>query len=196
VTRRHTASRVRYHILSRVTLKRRSVSQPGALTMKRDDLVRETYAHFGLAMYNAQVLEHGIVNAMVVARMPERDKITRSGIDAFMNRQFDSTLGQLVRELQRYVEVPNDLEESLRKALSRRNWLAHDYFRERAEDFVTDAGCHRMIEELGVAQRLFQGVDEKLTGLVRPIREKFGLTDEAIVAESQALMAKARVLDG
>lgn len=28
-----------------------------ALAMNRDDLVRDTYAHFGLAVYQAQVLE-------------------------------------------------------------------------------------------------------------------------------------------
>jgi hypothetical protein len=50
--------------------------------MNRDNLVRDVYAHFGLAMYKVQVLEHGVVNAMVVARMPDRDRITRQEIDA------------------------------------------------------------------------------------------------------------------
>ena len=59
--------------------------------MSRDDLVRDTYAHFGLALYKAQVLESGIVNAMVVARMPDRDRITRREIDSFMDRQLENT---------------------------------------------------------------------------------------------------------
>jgi hypothetical protein len=46
------------------------------LVMNSDEVVRDMYAHVGLAMYQAQVLEHSIVNAMVVARMPERDCIT------------------------------------------------------------------------------------------------------------------------
>jgi hypothetical protein len=36
--------------------------------MDQGDQIRDTYAHFGLAMYMAQVLEHGLVNAMVIAR--------------------------------------------------------------------------------------------------------------------------------
>lgn len=67
--------------------------------MNTDDLVRDTYAHFGLATFKAQVLEHGVVNAMVVARMPDRDRINRRDIDAFMDRQFEHTLGQLLGEL-------------------------------------------------------------------------------------------------
>lgn len=164
--------------------------------MNRDDLVRDTYAHFGLAIYKAQVLEHGIVNAMVVARMPERNKITRSDIDSFMDWQFENTLGRLIRELKKHVSVSADLEARLREALERRNWLAHDYFRERALEFVTDGGCHRMIEELGEAQRLFHAVDEQLTALVRPIRERFGISDEAIAAEVAASIHEAHDLDG
>ena len=71
--------------------------------MDRNDIVRDTYAHYGLAMYQAQVLEHGIVNAMVYARLPDRHRITRGEIDAFMGRQFERTLGALLRELKKYV---------------------------------------------------------------------------------------------
>lgn len=88
--------------------------------MTRDDLVLDTYAHFGLAIYQLQVLEHAVVNAMVVARMPNRDRITRRDIDAFMDWEFDRTLGQLFRELNKYVSVPDDLADVLRQALVKR----------------------------------------------------------------------------
>jgi hypothetical protein len=155
--------------------------------MNRDDLVRDTYAHFGLAIFKAQVLEHGIVNAMVVARMPDRHRISRSDIDAFMERQFENTLGQLLRELKKYTTVPKDISKVLAGALSTRNWLVHDYFRERAEEFVTDAGCQQMIAELEAAQRAFDLADERLSALVRPIRERFGVTDMAIANEVRKL---------
>jgi hypothetical protein len=164
--------------------------------MNRDDLVRDTYAHFGLAIFKAQVLEHGIVNAMVVARMPDRDRISRRDIDAFMDRQFDNTLGQLLRELKKYTAVPDDVSQVLAGALSTRNWLAHDYFRERAEDFVTDAGCHRMIAELEAAQQVFDQADQRLSVLLRPIRERFGVTDAAIANEVRKLSDGKSGLDG
>jgi hypothetical protein len=156
--------------------------------MNSDHLVRETYANFGLAIFKAQVLEHGIVNAMVVARMPNRDRIGRRDIDAFMDRQFENTLGQLLRELKNYAAVPNDLSQVLAEALSTRNWLAHDYFRERAQDFVTDSGCHRMMAELEAAQQTFDRADQQLDELVRPIRDRFGVTDAAIASEVRKLL--------
>ena len=107
--------------------------------MERDDLVRDVYAHFGLAMYLAQVLEHGIVNAMIAAKLPFRQTVTRQDIDAFMERQFKKPLGKLLQELTRHITVRGDLERVLTEALAMRNRLAHHYFRERAGDFVTAA---------------------------------------------------------
>ena len=65
-------------------------------TMNEDAQVREVYAHFGLPVYMAQVLEHALVNAMVVARLPQRARVTGSEIDDFMSEQFDAMLGKLI----------------------------------------------------------------------------------------------------
>ena len=37
-----------------------------------DALVRDTYVHFAVAMFWAQNLETEIVNAMIIARLPEK----------------------------------------------------------------------------------------------------------------------------
>jgi hypothetical protein len=160
--------------------------------MDRDDLVRDTYAHYGLAMYQAQVLEHGIVNAMVYARMPERNRVTRDEIDTFMGRQFEKTLGALLREIKKYVDVPADLAADLTEALRRRNHLAHEYFRERAEAFMTNDGCLRMIQELQDWQAFLRDVTGRLAELVRPIGERFGITADRVAAECESMIAAAR----
>jgi hypothetical protein len=159
--------------------------------MDRDALVRDTYAHYGLAMYQAQVLEHGVVNAMVYARLAERHRVTRDEIDAFMGLEFEKTLGALLRNLKTYVTVPDSLATSLPEALRLRNFLAHDYFRERAAAFMTEAGCLAMIEELQVWQEQFRGASRALTELMKPIGERFGITSEAIAGEAERMVAEA-----
>jgi hypothetical protein len=45
---------------------------PGATWPAEDEAsvqTREVYARYGLAMYKAQVLEHGMVNAVIISRM-------------------------------------------------------------------------------------------------------------------------------
>ncbi len=146
-----------------------------------DDLVRDTYAQFGVAVFRAQTLEVEIVNAMVIARLPEKDHTSRQEIDAFMNRPL--TLGQLLNELKKYVQVHDELKQTLREAWKKRNWLAHDYFKERARELMSSAGCNLMISELKEAEQLFWHAAHTLNTSVKQIRERFGITDEVLERE-------------
>lgn len=146
--------------------------------MNEDDLVRDTYAHFGLAVYWGQVLEHGIVNAMVVLQLSPRSTFTRNDVDAFMDTQFKNTLGKLIRNLKALTTIPVDLEDLLTRALKTRNWLCHDYFRERAVDFMNNDGRIKMIAELEECRELLITADRCLTETIKPIAESCGLTEE------------------
>ena len=74
-----------------------------------DALVRDTYVHFAVAMFRAQNLETEIVNAMIIARLPEKDHVTLQEIDAFRDQPFTYTLGKLIRQLKKYVSVHDEL---------------------------------------------------------------------------------------
>ena len=150
--------------------------------MDRDDLVRDVYAHFGLALYNAQVLEHGLVNAIVFASKVAERLPTLADFDALLGSNFERTLGGLIRELSNQVPVDPMLAELLKSALARRNWLAHHYFRERAVTFMNETGCTSMIAELQSAQELFRQADVALAQVVRPLFVHIGVTDRKIDA--------------
>jgi hypothetical protein len=155
-----------------------------------DEQTRDVYAHYGLAMYLAQTLEHGIVNALVILRLPEKDKYTRQDIDEFMEGRFQKTLGALLKHLKSEVELPSDLEPTLTEALNRRNYLAHHYFREKAECFVTRSGRDQMLQELQNDQQLFEIADEQLGKALKPFREKHGVTDSVYEEEYRRMCQK------
>jgi hypothetical protein len=155
-----------------------------------EETSKEVYARFGLAVYYAQVLEYGLVNAMVILRLlSHRQTVARdreqwrAAVDGFMDRQFQTTLGRMIKGFREGSDVPPDLEGLLGRALEKRNWLAHHYFRERADQFVTHAGRSRMLEELGVVRQLFEDADEALDSFVRPVRRRYGISDEWIERE-------------
>ena len=65
--------------------------------------IKDVYAHYGLAMYLAQYLEHGIVNALLYTKLIPQEK-PRAGVtrgfnsvdfekrfDIFMDEQFELT---------------------------------------------------------------------------------------------------------
>ena len=163
------------------------------------DEIKEVYARFGLAVYFAQVLEHGIVNALVsIDLIPNRRKHARTAeewgamVDSFMSRHFEKTMGRMLHELRSVTAVPADLEGLLRDALHRRNRLAHDFFRERAEDFLNATGRSAMLTEVDECRTAFQVADDRLDEVVAPMRRAAGLTDELIAREFDAMMTAAK----
>ena len=118
--------------------------------MDKDEHVKEVYAHFGLSMYLAQVLEHGIVNTFIFLELipKTKGKWDVNRFDCYLNGEFGKTLGQLISKLRSLVTINADLEALLVSALEKRNWLAHHYFRERAAQFMSASGRDLMIQEL------------------------------------------------
>lgn len=152
-----------------------------------DEHIKTVYTQFGLAVYLAQVLEHGLANALVSAELfprhaykPIRRKQWEREFDAFLGLQFQQTLGRLIRNFKKATLVPEDLERLLADALKRRNYLTHHFFREQAEAFMSHEGRELMIAELKKAQKLFEKADDLLSAVERPLREKYGMTDEKL----------------
>jgi len=159
--------------------------------MDEGDQIRDTYAYFGLAVYMAQVLEHGLVNAMLIASIAGGKKLSSADIDAFMDKKFELTLGRLIRDLRAHITVDDSLAQLLALALEKRNWLAHAYFRERANEIMTEYGRLAMMVELQTARDSFKAADDKLEEIVRPLRDRLGMTEEKIEAEMQRVLDEA-----
>jgi hypothetical protein len=150
--------------------------------MDKDEHIKEVYAYFGLSMYMAQVLEHGIVNAFVFLElMPKtKGKWTPDEFEAYMDGEFDKTLGRLIGKLRKLTTINNDMESLLTVTLKKRNWLAHHYFRDRAKEFMNSSGRDSMILELQQCRDLFKETDEKLEAVIMPLMKKVGITDEIL----------------
>lgn len=168
--------------------------------MNKDEHVKEVYAHFGLAVYLAQVLEFAIGHSIIYLELiPQKlkQKCTReqwiNDYDLFMHQHFKKTLGKMMKSLQFVTTIPEGLETLLSEALSKRNWLAHGYFRERAVDFNNEEGRNRMIQELQVAQLLFEHADNALELVFRPVREKYGITDEWLKTHMDQWISKYNI---
>lgn len=158
--------------------------------------VREVYARFGLAIYSAQCLEHGLVNAflylhLIPTKMPvSRSKEWEDEVDSFTSKHFEHTLGRMVKDLEKFTYVSTSLSKKLSEALKIRNWLAHDYFRERAREFLSSEGRMSMIKELDNATNILNEADIELSITLEPVLKKYGITEELIVKVSQEMRSK------
>lgn len=160
--------------------------------------IKEVYAHFGLALYLSQVLEHGLANALLLFDLvPNARKVATPEswpeiVDAFYEKKFERTLGALIAELKKYSGVTDSLNNILTKALKERNRLAHHYFRERAKEFISSIGREKMITELQESQRLFENADKDLEIILAPIREQYGYSKDTIESSIQTMMDESK----
>lgn len=159
------------------------------------DHIKEVYARYGLALYHAQVLEHGIVNSLtILSLLPSRRHFAESQdewgllVDEFMDRNFEKSMGQMITALRAVTTVPDDLEGLFRQALKKRNWLVHDFFRERVKDFLDSAGRDKMLAEVDGCRAGFEEADQRLAKIVDPLRNTAGITDKMLMEEFQRLV--------
>lgn len=156
--------------------------------------IKETFAHFGRAMYAASVFEAGLAISLMTLDFlrTEAVRLRKAGraafdrakyeadFDAFMKRQHAQSLGNLIRGLSKAVDLSPDLKSLIDQAKIRRDFLAHHFFRERAVEFASQAGRVAMIEELERDHDLFEEADRAIDALVRPHRAALGMTDEIL----------------
>jgi len=176
---------------------------PGAIWPVEDEesvQIREVYSRYGLAMYQAQVLEHGMVNAVIVARMlpTMREHPDRSAWEEAFDRAYDAelakTFGNMLRALEPLGLHP-DLLARLRAAKVVRDRLAHRFFREHDEDFMGRSGRTRMIAECEGAIERFGALDAELEEAMRPQRERHGITAEWVERHLNAALEHAMAKD-
>ena len=142
--------------------------------------IRGVYAKYGLAMYSAQCFETGLVNLLVSLKLKNREKITRSDIDLFMEKNYEKTLGGLIHSLKQVMKISENLETELKELLDTRNYLAHRYFRVKAIDFMKKDGRKRMLSELESIILKLENGDKKIDLIDSVICEQYGITNEMI----------------
>jgi hypothetical protein len=145
--------------------------------------VKTTFAHFGLACYQASVLEHEIVNILAANRLVAARRDAEQLLSDPWNDKFKETMGELVKQLVAHTQTDPELAVDLDEARRLRNHLAHGFWRDRADDFCTEDGRARMIAYLIKARKHFQDVDQRLTATIGTAAlQQGGVTPEIVDA--------------
>jgi len=150
--------------------------------------IKEVYARFGLAIYQAQCLERQLAILLSTEYGPGPTRMTRDQYDELLHSFFQKTLGSLINHLRKSIEIPDDLESILTETLKKRNWLAHHYFWEKAGQFMTAEGRITMIRELQSIADSFNRIDQQLTEISHIWAEHHGITEEIIQKHLEKLL--------
>ena len=154
---------------------------------------KEICAYYGAAMHMAQVLEHGIVNALFFLDFLPRIKSewTDKEYEEFFDGNFSKTFGTLVNSLKKVTTVPEAFDDLIRRSNKRRNYLAHTFFRENM-DVLYAGGFDEIVTRLNDDIELFREADAALTVILEPLWLENGWTIERIEAEAEKYQAELR----
>lgn len=155
---------------------------------REDDLddhnyqVREVYAQYGLSSYLGQVMEKGVVNLLTLHANIESPNPTQQSFDVFFEKFAGYTLGRLITAVEK--SFPEEVETiaALRRALPIRNFLAHDFFWDRAVQFMSFSGREAMFSEIVSMHEPFHSADVLVSALVHRVAEAGGITPEQFEA--------------
>jgi len=95
----------------------------------------------------------------------------------------EKTFGHLLNVVKSRVGIPKPILSNLEKSLRKRNWLAHDFFYNRAQHFTDSVGREEMIKELQGLILLFQVTDRMIDTVYMGVWASFGVTEEWINKE-------------
>lgn len=151
------------------------------------DQIREVYAYAGAALYFAQVLEHGLANLVVVTQIGSEIR-SLDALDARWEELFGLTMGRQLREALKIAEFSSDEIEQLEEALKSRNFLAHDFFRERAKELLSIAGRNKLLNELREMRQQFEDADALLEPRTDKLSTRLGVTREMRAQEVEKLL--------
>jgi len=158
---------------------------------REGDDAKEVFAFFGLAAYYAQVLEQELLLFASMLNLSGQTALTPAVVGELFARLEARTLGQLVREARQLTTIPLEVEVNLSRALRERNRLAHTFFAEHAQEFMSAGGRIRMIDELRAATEQFQAVDRAITALREPLSTRLGITKDVAQREFDRLVRAA-----
>jgi hypothetical protein len=143
----------------------------------------ETFARFGLAMFQAQCVERQVGILLATALNPQFLQTSPEDRERFFDTEFAKTLGNLVRALREQTTLAPEFESRLRRAVELRNWLSHHYFWKRAGSILTWDGREQMISELQETADFLGSMDMELTAISEKWLDRVGVSREAIEAE-------------
>lgn len=141
-------------------------------------LIKEAYAHFGLAYYLSECVHKELCHIQVFASFQSASHITRPRMEEKLSYAYSLTLGQLKDQIKD--QLPQDLLSKLDFALEQRNFLAHHFWFERAHLVFSTHGLESIIDELESMAELFRDLDLELSEFAKPEYEKLGLTEDIV----------------
>ncbi len=149
-----------------------------------EEIAKEFYAQYGLAMHNAHILETGLLELYAIKRYIN-ETLTEKQYYQILSNKEKLTLGQLNNKLFKLNFLEPTLKQNLIKANKNRIFLAHRFWWEKDIEFDNHNALVKLRMEISFYINHFISVMTPINQIINKIRtnnnlkieEKIGLSD-------------------
>lgn len=129
------------------------------------------------------MLEHNIVNSIIYHDYLPSNLAsgTSAELHKYSEDQFSKTMGRMLKKLRETMALDPELESLLNECIRSRNWIAHNFFKERFDKFEKPADRRTVIDELIYASENFDKANLALFALTILAAKKHGLPIEQLL---------------
>ena len=159
------------------------------LDYNEDEQHKELYAQFGLCIYFFQVLEHQLINMILLSAKEKNLILSQTDYDAFFYSYSDKAMGTLQRKVIELYNLPENDQLKLENIRKKRNYFVHNYFKNHSENFSSVSKRLKMLNEFIETREQIQYMDEKLEALCNNSLHKVGLTQEILDSLLQSMLS-------
>ncbi|MCM3128812.1 MULTISPECIES: hypothetical protein [unclassified Paenibacillus] len=145
---------------------------------------KELFSYYGLAVYYSQALEQQLVNLLVLMKLTQGKVSPEEELTSLYYKKLGNSLGQLVNEIQHNFAFTEEESTLLNNIWKKRNYIVHDYFKERILETFSSEGRSQMIEELIEFKDQAQNLEQKLLYYTKELLNSLELEEEEIGQDS------------
>ena len=177
--------------------------------MSEEIEMKDVYAQFGLAFSHGVNVEGVLANLILTADFVKRmyDESKKAGkpiydrytmalkLDQYLAEQHEKTMGRLIGKkggIKEFIQLDPALEKRVDDALRRRNYLAHDFWRERGQEAVSVRRRAAVFADLQADQLFFEELAKDLEAVAMAEVRKIGLDADKLKARVDASVKRVQ----
>jgi len=156
-----------------------------------DQDLMETLAFLGRAIYYSQSFEANVLTFVGLLNMEEILKQNKNTIPSLESIN-KSTLGKLLSVARSKITIPESVDNILNLALYKRNYLVHNFFKQKPGCLFSKQGRNSMKKELEQITQFFEEANFKLDTISSSLMIFFGITEEKVDLEVQKMIEDSK----
>lgn len=133
----------------------------------------------GLSLFQAQALEYSIVTLFAINKILDDGKWTIE-VRSLMDSKCKQTLGKLINEVSKKIDIDSNLKAELYEALELRNWIVHRFYREYGVAGLSHKLRSKAIKKVHKIAFYFEEVSSKITSINIRLMQQCGRTIDEI----------------